>query len=74
MLINAKVKSNSSENSIKEDKENNRLIICVKEKPKQNKANITIINLIAKHFKANVSHIKIKSGKTLSKKVIEIKI
>ncbi|MEM4230405.1 MAG: DUF167 domain-containing protein [Candidatus Pacearchaeota archaeon] len=51
----------------------NTLYIKLKESPENNKANIELINLLAKHFNKSVNHIKILRGKTSRNKIVEIK-
>jgi len=72
MIIKIKVKPNSSENLI--IKTNEGLIVKVKEKPENNKANIGIIKLLGKHYKVPASNIKIKSGMSSTKKTVEVKV
>jgi uncharacterized protein (TIGR00251 family) len=72
MIINVKVKPNSSEQKIENFGEG-KYFIYLKSIPKNNKANIELINLLSKEFKVPVDKIKIKAGKTSKKKIIEIK-
>ena len=46
--------------------------VFVKSTPTQNKANIEIVKLLSDYFNVAKSDIKIKLGKTSSKKVVEI--
>jgi len=70
MIIAAKVKPASRQQKI-EQKEG-YLEISLKTLPKQNKANIELINLVAKYFNKPPSCIKIIRGKTSKNKTIEI--
>lgn len=69
MLLNIKVKPNSSKSEFDE----NSKIAFLKSPPQNNKANIELIKLLAKHFKVSSSQIKIKKGLTSREKTIEIK-
>ena len=71
MIINVKVKPNSSKQEIISFG-NNRYLIYLKESPENNKANIELINLLSKHFGTPVGRIKIKSGMTSNEKLIAI--
>ncbi len=46
--------------------------VFVKSPPTQNKANIEVVKLLSEYFNVAKSDIKIKLGKTNSKKVVEI--
>ncbi|MCX6746657.1 MAG: DUF167 domain-containing protein [Candidatus Pacearchaeota archaeon] len=72
MIINVKVKPNSSKQKI-ETLGDGQYSIYLKSAPKNNKANIELINILSKHFKVQARNIKIKFGKTSNKKVIEVK-
>lgn len=65
MRINIKVTPNSKTNEIVEG---NPLIVKVKEKAENNKANIAVIKLLSKHFN---SRVRILRGLTSRKKVVE---
>jgi uncharacterized protein len=69
MLINIKVKPNSSKSEF--DESNN--LAYLKSSPEKNKANIELIKLLAKHFKVSSSQIKIKKGLTSKQKTIEVR-
>ncbi len=71
MIIKIKAKPNSGEEKI-EEKES-VFHINLKESPEKNKANIELINLLAKHFNKPVGEIKIIRGKTSHNKIVEIK-
>ncbi len=64
------VKPNSKENKIEGfDKERNAYRVCIKAKPKENKANIELIKFLPKLLKKKV---KISSGLKSKEKIIEI--
>jgi uncharacterized protein (TIGR00251 family) len=68
MIINIKVKPNSGKQEIvKTDKE---YVIYLKSVPEDNNANIELIKMLKNYFKKEV---RIKSGFTSRKKVVEIK-
>ncbi|MFW5846778.1 MAG: DUF167 domain-containing protein [Nanoarchaeota archaeon] len=71
MKINVKLHPNSSQEKISriQNSENN-YEVWIKEKPIDNKANISIIKFLKKYFKAK--KINIKSGLKSKNKVIEI--
>ena len=71
MIIKVKASPNSPEERV-EEKEG-LLHVFLKESPEQNKANIELINLLAKYFNTSVGEIKILRGKTSRNKVIEVK-
>lgn len=71
MIIQVKVKPNSSEQKIAE-LEGNHFLVHLKRLPQKNKANIELINLLSRHFKVPHQRIKIKSGATNSDKLVEI--
>lgn len=66
MKINIKVVPNSKTEEIIQG---NPLVVRVKENAEKNKANIAVIKLLSKRFKSDV---KIISGKTSKRKIIEI--
>ncbi len=68
MIIKIKVHANSSREKIKRTN-NSNYEIWIKEKPIENKANVSIIKLLKKYFKKNI---KIKSGLRSKNKIIEI--
>jgi len=72
MILHIKVKLNSSHNSIEEKQEENVLVVSVKEKPENNKANIALIKLLSKHYNVSPKTIKIKSGLNSRNKLVEI--
>jgi uncharacterized protein (TIGR00251 family) len=71
MLINVKVKTNSSKQSI-ENFGDNRYLVYLKSVPENNKANIELINFLSKEFGVSPKSIKIKFGQSSDKKLIEI--
>jgi hypothetical protein len=69
MIIKIKVKPNSDENKLQKlDKEN--YIARIKEEPKNNKANPTLIKLLKQQFSGEI---KIKTGFRSRKKIVEVK-
>jgi uncharacterized protein (TIGR00251 family) len=72
MLLHIKVKPNSSKQSIEKLDEENYLV-HLKSVPENDKANTELINLLSKEFSTPHKNIKIKFGRTSSKKIIEIK-
>ena len=71
MIINVKVKPNSSEERI--EMKEGVLYISLKESAEQNKANIELVNLLAKYFNTSAAAIRILRGKTSRNKIIEVK-
>lgn len=71
MIIKVKAKPNSNEQKI-EEKEG-VLHVSLKESAEKNKANIELINLLAKHFNTSAKEIKILRGKTSRNKIAEVK-
>ena len=71
MRFQVRVKTGCSENSIEEfgDK---RYLVHLKNRPEDNKANIELINLLAKHLGVPALKLKIISGLTNRDKVLEI--
>ncbi|GBE19421.1 MAG TPA: YggU family protein [Candidatus Pacearchaeota archaeon] len=68
MIINVKVRPNSGRQEIKEIS-NKEFVVNLKKSASEGKANTELIKLLTKHFK---KQIKIKSGLTSRKKVVEI--
>lgn len=68
MILSIKVKPNSSK-SIFDPLLN---LAYLKSPPRDNKANLELIKLLAKHFKVSSSQVKIIRGFTSREKVIEI--
>jgi len=71
MKIFVKVKPNSKLDSV-EKIDDKHFKIMVKEPPKQGRANLAIIKILAKYFKISPQRIKIVSGVKSSQKNIEI--
>jgi len=71
MIIKIKVKPNSSEQKIEES--NEIFHVTLKRSAEHNKANVELINLLAKYFNTPVTNIKILRGKTSRNKILEIK-
>jgi len=72
MIINVKVKPNSSKQEI-ENFGGGRYLVYLKSTPENNKANIELINLLSKELGVPSNSIKIKFGQTSDKKIIEIR-
>jgi len=68
MQIEVLVKANSKKENI--EKKGDTLIVSVKEKAENNKANLAVIKLLSKYFKKKVS---IKSGLRNKRKIISVK-
>jgi len=71
MILKVKVKLNANEERLL--KEGEEFIAFLKARPIKGEANLALIKLIARHFKIPTSKVKIKSGFTQRKKIIEIK-
>lgn len=71
MKISVKVKPNSKEQSVIKN-EDGGLLVRLKSPPVEGKANQELINILAEEFKVKKSQIKIKSGSSSRKKIIEI--
>ena len=71
MIIYVKVKPGMKEESI-EKVENNRYVVCLKERAEDGKANKRLINLLAKKLGVNFRAIKIKNPRSRDK-IIEVK-
>jgi len=70
MIININVKPNSRKAEIEKIDDGN-YIIKLKSSPENNKANLELIKILKKYFEKEV---KIKSGFTSRKKVVEVLI
>ena len=70
MKIQVKVKPNSRTEEV--NREGDSYIVRVKEPPREGKANLAVVKLLAKHFSVPKSHVRIVSGLTSRAKVIEI--
>ena len=66
--ISIKVKPNSSQSKILE--KNNEIVVYVKPKPENNKANLEVIKLFSKEYK----NVKILKGLKSSKKLLQLEI
>jgi hypothetical protein len=72
MIINVKVKPGSPKELVKMN--GDHLLVQVKEKAENNKANIALIKLLAKHYQVEQSQVIIKTGTSSPKKMVEIVI
>ncbi|MBS3108267.1 DUF167 domain-containing protein [Candidatus Woesearchaeota archaeon] len=66
--ISIKVKPNSSQSKILE--KNNEIVVYVKPKPENNKANLEVIKLFSKEYK----NVKILKGLKSRKKLLQLEI
>ncbi len=73
MKISVKVITKASENKVEYDKENKVYKVKVTVLPEKGKANKKVIELLAKYFKKNKKDFLILSGKSSSKKIVEVK-
>jgi uncharacterized protein (TIGR00251 family) len=71
MIINIKVKPNSSKQDIEEFGDGHYLV-HLKSPPEHDKANIELLNMLSRYFGISVERFKIKFGQTSDKKIIEI--
>jgi hypothetical protein len=71
MIIKVKARPNSGRQEI--EQKDGILHISLKESPEHNKANIELINLLAKYFNTFSANIRILRGKTSRNKLIEVK-
>jgi uncharacterized protein (TIGR00251 family) len=72
MIIHVKVKPNSGKKGM-ESFGDNRHLVYLKEPPENGRANIELINFLAKQFVTPANRIRIKSGLNSYNKVIEIR-
>lgn len=72
MIINVKVKSNSSKSKV-ESFGGGRYLVYVKSAPENDKANIEMINLLSKELGVPPKSLSIKFGRTSDEKMIEIR-
>ena len=70
MKIQVKVKANSKTEEISQ--EGDKLIVKVKEPPKEGRANQAVIKLLAEHFEVSQSQVRILSGFKSKNKTIEV--
>ena len=73
MDISVLVKTKQKENSIRYVKEENIYIILTKEENRENKANISIIDIVSKYFKVAKGRVIIKNGFKSRQKRLVIK-
>jgi uncharacterized protein len=71
MIINVRVKPNSSKQEVKKI-EDKSYVVSLKKPAEDNKANIELIKLLKKHFKVPVKDIKIIKGLKSRNKIVEI--
>lgn len=71
MKIFIKAKPNAKEESVKELNDNH-FLVCVKEPPIKGKANLAIVQALAKHFDITSDKVKIISGHYSRKKIVEV--
>ncbi len=72
MILNIKVKTNSSKQKV-ENFGGGRYLVYLKSEPENNKANMELINVLSKEFGVPPSSIKIKFGQISDKKLVEIR-
>ena len=70
MRFQVRVKTGCSENSIEEFGDR-RYLVYLKSQPENNKANIELINLLAKHLGVPPLKLKIVSGSSSRDKILE---
>jgi len=70
VIIKVKAKPNSKEEKV-EKLEDGSYVICVKEPAEDSKANIRIVNILAKELSVNHKQIRIKNPKS-KEKIVEI--
>lgn len=71
MILKIKVKPESGKQEIKKTEEG--YIISLKEKAKNNKANIEMLKLLKDYFKSDFKEVKIIKGLRNRNKIVEIK-
>jgi len=52
--------------------EDNRIVVGIKSRPEKGKANLELVKKLAKHFNVHSSQVRILSGFTSRKKIIEV--
>lgn len=72
MIIHVKVKPGAKEEIINKIDDNN-YEISVRERAEDNKANVRVINILAKEFRVSYKKISIKNPKS-RKKIVEIEV
>lgn len=70
MKVSVRVKANSKKESV--EKKSGEYVVCVKEPAKEGKANEAVVEKIAEYFGVPKSRVRIISGHTFHKKVIEV--
>jgi len=70
MKIQVKVKPNSRTEEVSQESES--FIVRVKEPPKEGKANLAVVKLLAEHFGVPKSKVRILSGFGSRNKVVEV--
>jgi uncharacterized protein (TIGR00251 family) len=70
MKIQVKVKPNSRTEEVSKEKDS--FVVRVKEPPREGKANLAVIKLLAEHFGVPRSQVRVVSGLRGRNKVIEI--
>ena len=70
-LVNIKVKTNSKQSSVQEDK-NGNIRVSVRARPIKGAANDEVLKILAYYFKTPKSNISIKSGLKSKNKIILI--
>ena len=71
MKIFVKVKPNSKEERLEKMDENN-YSVWVKEKPREGRANLAAIKILAEHFGVSKSNVILLKGRTSKQKIFEI--
>lgn len=71
MIINVKVKTNSSQQKI-EDFGNHHYLIYLRSAPENNEANLELLKLLSKYFGIPATHIKFKAGIHNNEKILEL--
>jgi len=72
MIIEVKVFPSSGRQEIIKNFEDKSFKVYLKSGAENNKANIELIKFLSKHFNVGAEDIKIKRGKTLRNKVVEV--
>ena len=70
MKLQVKVKPNSRTEEVSQ--ESDSLIVRVKEPPREGKANLAVIELLAEHFGVPQSQVRILSGLSSRNKIVEV--
>lgn len=72
MIINIKVKTNSTFRKISYNHNEKSALIYTNKSPKENKANLDVINIISDYFNVSRSKVLIKSGLKSKNKIVQI--